>query len=236
MPPTSTLVSILLILIVFSAFFSASEAALIALNKVRLRHMLEKKRRGAKRIYGLLARMDKLIATILVGNNLVNILASSLATGAMIALLGEAPAGIAELAKEFGPEVAAIVDGLTKIGSLTFRSSAEQQAEPEQSIANGGVVSCHRLPPRMAEPSVGQGARDHADKRGQHVGCDLDAREAEGVVEEVERDQRHQPHQGDEPPALGLYALDEPLEPGSRLFADPVRRHVAGDKEGCGCP
>ncbi len=55
-----------------SAFFSASEAALIALNKIRLRHMMEKKKVGARRVYGLVSRMDKLIATILVGNNIVN--------------------------------------------------------------------------------------------------------------------------------------------------------------------
>ncbi len=68
----SSLLIILIGLSVLSAFFSASEAALIALNKVRLRHLMEKKRRGAARIYKLLTRMDKLIATILIGNNLVN--------------------------------------------------------------------------------------------------------------------------------------------------------------------
>ena len=68
----SNLLIILLVLFFFSAMFSASEAALIALNKVRLRHWLEKKRRGARRIQSLVSRMDKLIATILVGNSLVN--------------------------------------------------------------------------------------------------------------------------------------------------------------------
>jgi Mg2+/Co2+ transporter CorB len=63
---------LLLVLILLSAFFSASEAALIALNKIRLRHLIEKKRRGARRVYGLVSRMDKLIATVLIGNNLVN--------------------------------------------------------------------------------------------------------------------------------------------------------------------
>lgn len=72
MPQTSTLLVVLLALFFFSAFFSASEAALIALNKVRLRHLLESKKRGAARIYRLVSRMDQLIATILVGNNLVN--------------------------------------------------------------------------------------------------------------------------------------------------------------------
>ena len=76
----SSLLIILVVLFVFSAFFSASEAALIALNKVRLRHLVEQKRRGAKRIYGLVSRMDKLIATILVGNSLANTAIAAIGT------------------------------------------------------------------------------------------------------------------------------------------------------------
>lgn len=72
MPPISTLLVILCVLLTFSAFFSAAEAALIALNKIRLRHSLEQKKPGARRVYGLISRMDRLIATLLVCNNLVN--------------------------------------------------------------------------------------------------------------------------------------------------------------------
>ncbi len=68
----STLLIVLVVFFLFSALFSASESALIALNKIRLRHLVEQKRRGAQRVYSLISRMDKLIATILVGNNLVN--------------------------------------------------------------------------------------------------------------------------------------------------------------------
>src|SRR3989344_516505 len=76
----SSFLIILVVLFVFSAFFSASEAALIALNKIRLRHLMEQKRRGAKRIYGLVSRMDRLIATLLIGNNLVNTAIAVIAT------------------------------------------------------------------------------------------------------------------------------------------------------------
>ena len=72
MSSISTLLIILFFLFLFSSFFSASEAALIALNKIRLRHLVEKKKRGAGRVYSLVSRMDKLIATILIGNSLVN--------------------------------------------------------------------------------------------------------------------------------------------------------------------
>ncbi len=86
--PLSTQLIILFVLLVFSAFFSASEAALIALNKVRLRHMIEKKKPGAKRIFGLLSRMDRLIATILVGNNLVNTAFAAISTIILTHYLG----------------------------------------------------------------------------------------------------------------------------------------------------
>lgn len=76
----SILLWVILGLLILSAFFSASEASLIALNKVRVRHMMEKKKRGAQRVYGIISRMDRLIATLLVGNNLVNTAIASIAT------------------------------------------------------------------------------------------------------------------------------------------------------------
>ncbi|MCC5911133.1 MAG: HlyC/CorC family transporter [Clostridiaceae bacterium] len=71
---------ILLLLLVFSAFFSTSETALMALSKIRVRHMMEKKSKGAELIYKHIREPNKLLGTILVGNNIVNIAASALAT------------------------------------------------------------------------------------------------------------------------------------------------------------
>ena len=75
-----TILIVLVILFFLSAFFSGAETALIAVNKVRLRHLMEKKKRGAKRLYSIVSRMDKFIATILLGNNLVNTAFASIAT------------------------------------------------------------------------------------------------------------------------------------------------------------
>ena len=80
MPSLVTLLVILAVLFLFSAFFSASEAALISLNKVRLRHMLENKKRGARRVYSFVSRMDRFIATVLVGNSIVNTGIAAIAT------------------------------------------------------------------------------------------------------------------------------------------------------------
>ena len=79
-------------LVILSAFFSATEAALISLNKVRLRHLMEKKKSGAARVYRLISRMDRLIATILVGNNLVNTAFAVIATVYFTNLFGEGKA------------------------------------------------------------------------------------------------------------------------------------------------
>ena len=84
------LVSILLFLILVSGFFSGSETGLMSLNRYRLRHLADKKNKGAIRAFQLLQKPDKLIGLILLGNNFVNILASAIATIIGIRFFGEA--------------------------------------------------------------------------------------------------------------------------------------------------
>ena len=79
----------LFILLLFSAFFSSSETALMSLNRYRLRHLAEEGHPGAIRASELLNRPDRLIGLILLGNNFVNILASAIATIIGVKLLGE---------------------------------------------------------------------------------------------------------------------------------------------------
>jgi len=83
------------LLLCLSAFFSASETALMSLSKIRLIHMLEEKVRGASVINLLRENPSKLLGTILVGNNLVNISASSIATVLAIKYFGDVGVGIA---------------------------------------------------------------------------------------------------------------------------------------------
>lgn len=84
------LFGILIFLIFVSGFFSGSETGLMSLNRYRLRHLADKKHKGAVRAFRLLEKPDKLIGLILLGNNFVNILASAIATIIGIRLLGEA--------------------------------------------------------------------------------------------------------------------------------------------------
>ncbi|MBE9533037.1 MAG: DUF21 domain-containing protein, partial [Proteobacteria bacterium] len=79
----------LFILLLLSAFFSSSETALMSLNKYRLRHLEQEGHAGAVRSSQLLARPDRLIGLILLGNNFVNILASAIATIIGVKLYGE---------------------------------------------------------------------------------------------------------------------------------------------------
>lgn len=79
-PPLAALFFSLFLLLALSAFFSGSETALMTINRYRLRHLADRGHRGARLAQALLERPDRLIGLILLGNNFVNILASSLAT------------------------------------------------------------------------------------------------------------------------------------------------------------
>ncbi|MFC3123368.1 HlyC/CorC family transporter [Agaribacter flavus] len=76
----STLYIILGVLLVFSAYFSSSETGLMSINRYRLKHLANEGHKGAKRVQSLLNRPDRLIGLILIGNNLVNIAATTVAT------------------------------------------------------------------------------------------------------------------------------------------------------------
>lgn len=120
MTPTIILIS-LGALLVLSAFFSMSETAIMALSRIRLRHLVAQGRRRAKIIQGLVNRLDHFIATILLANNLVNVAFTSLATAVCITWLGP----------EWG--VAAATFGVTAVllvfGEITPKMAAAQYTE-----------------------------------------------------------------------------------------------------------
>ena len=78
--PLNTLLIAFVVLLVVSAFFSISETSMMALNRYRLRHLAKTGHRGARLTSQLLARTDKLLGVILLGNNLVNAAAAGIAT------------------------------------------------------------------------------------------------------------------------------------------------------------
>ena len=93
----SFLFGLLIFLLLCSAFFSSSETGILSLNRYRLKHLAKEGHRGAKRVSALLSRPDRLLGTILIGNNFVNILASSIATVLALQWWGEAGIAIATI-------------------------------------------------------------------------------------------------------------------------------------------
>lgn len=87
--PLSFLFTSLAFLIVISGFFSGSETGLMSLNRYRLKNLADKNHKGAQRAQRLLEMPERLIGLILLGNNLVNILASAIATIIGIRMLGD---------------------------------------------------------------------------------------------------------------------------------------------------
>ena len=85
---------ILVILILLSAFFSSAETALTTVNKYALRSMADSGNKRAARVLKVTENSAKLISTILIGNNIVNISASSLATTLTTRVFGSAAVGI----------------------------------------------------------------------------------------------------------------------------------------------
>jgi CBS domain containing-hemolysin-like protein len=118
--PSSWQIILLVILVILSGFFSSAETAFTAANRLKLRHMAEEGSKSAKRALRLIENPSKLISALLIGNNIVNIFASSLATLVAIDLYGISATGIAT-------SILTIV--IIIFGEITPKSFATQHAE-----------------------------------------------------------------------------------------------------------
>lgn len=87
----------LALLILSSAYFSASETAFSSLNKIRIKNMALKGNKRAMLAFSLSEEYDKLLSTILIGNNIVNIVAASIATVLFVKYFGEPGVAISTL-------------------------------------------------------------------------------------------------------------------------------------------
>ncbi len=86
-----------IVLIACSAFFSAAETSMMALNRYRLRHLADQQHAGAKRALRLLDKPDGLIGFVLLGNNFLNVLVTQIATLVTLQLFGQQGLWLASL-------------------------------------------------------------------------------------------------------------------------------------------
>lgn len=86
---------IVIILLFLSAFFSSAETALTTFNKIRIKSLADEGNKRAKRVLEITSDSGKMLSAILIGNNIVNLSASSIATALAIQIFGSAGAGIA---------------------------------------------------------------------------------------------------------------------------------------------
>lgn len=86
---------ILILLLILSAFFSSAETALTTVNRIRMRSLAEDGNRKAATVLKILDNQEKMLSAILIGNNVVNLSSSSLATVLATRIFGDAGAGIA---------------------------------------------------------------------------------------------------------------------------------------------
>jgi putative hemolysin len=110
----------LVILIIFSALFSGIETALMSLNKIKVNALLKQGKRGSETLHRIKQNPHKLIITILIGNNLVNIGAASLATIVFTELMGSSGVGVATGVMTFL---------ILVFGEITPKTFATQNAE-----------------------------------------------------------------------------------------------------------
>ncbi len=117
--PVITII-IMLILVSFSAFFSATETAFSTVNRTRLKSMANQGNKKAKAALKLCENFDTLLSTTLVGNNIVNIYLASLATLFFVSLMGE-----------IGSTISTIVITIVVLifGEITPKSMAKENAE-----------------------------------------------------------------------------------------------------------
>lgn len=116
----TTLIITLVVLILMSAYFSASETSFSALNKIRLKNMANNGNKKAKATLGIAEKYDNLLSTILIGNNIVNIATASIGTVIFTNYFG--PAGVAI-------STVVITISILIIGEISPKSLAKESPE-----------------------------------------------------------------------------------------------------------
>lgn len=112
---------IILVCTVMSSYFSATETAFLSMNRIRMKNMAEKGNKRAALTLKMAEKYDTMLSTILIGNNIVNILSASLATVIFVDLLGN----------DIGPSISTLVTTVVVLifGEISPKSIAKESPE-----------------------------------------------------------------------------------------------------------
>lgn len=123
----------IVVLLLISAFFSMSETSLMAVNRYKMRHLAAQGRRGARQVIRLLGRTDQLLASILLGNNLINAALTTLITVMTIQAFGNEDSVLAV--------ATAIAAGLLIIfGEILPKTFGAKRAETASMVTSYGLI------------------------------------------------------------------------------------------------
>ena len=113
-------VGAMVVLMILSAYFSATETAFTSLNRIKIKNMAEDGDKRARQVLGLVEEFDKVLSTILIGNNIVNIANTAVATVFFVNLYGN-----------YGPTVATVVMTITVLifGEISPKNLAKDRPE-----------------------------------------------------------------------------------------------------------
>ncbi|MGR3702733.1 MAG: HlyC/CorC family transporter [Paracoccaceae bacterium] len=181
----------ILFLLVMSAFFSGSETALTAASRGKLKAQADKGSKGAERALKITEDNERLIGSVLLGNNLVNILATSLATALLTRLFGESGVAVATLVMT--ATVLIFAEVLPKTYAITnAESAAAMVSGPIQLVVKifAPVVSAVRLLVRGVLRLFGVKADpdSHILAVREEIAGALTLGQSEGVVQKEDRD------------------------------------------------
>ena len=115
--------AIVVALMALSAFFSSSEAAFLSVQRARIAHLISEGVPGARTVANMIANPERLLSTILLGNNLVNVAFTSVITAAMIAVVGAERQGLGVLLATVVGTVALLIAGEIIPKSIAVRKS-----------------------------------------------------------------------------------------------------------------
>ncbi len=113
-------VGAMVVLLILSAYFSATETAFTSLNRIKIKNMADDGNRKARKVLDLVEHFDKVLSTILIGNNIVNIANTAIATVFFVSLYGS-----------YGPTVATVVMTVTVLifGEISPKNLAKDNPE-----------------------------------------------------------------------------------------------------------